>query len=118
MPSKAILRTGSDVVAAANDVSAYSPYRAAAHIVPVEGQSPARMASGDMLLFVDRGTVEVMIEGATSFLGAGQFAQIATGHTYAYRNAGSITAHVLIRPIAQEPPAGTGTGVCVRIAAA
>jgi glyoxylate utilization-related uncharacterized protein len=118
MPNKAILRTADDVVAVANDVAAHSRYRATAHVVPVEGQSAAQTAAVDMLLFVDRGAVEMMLEGATSYLGAGGFAQIPAGHTLAYRNAGTITARVLIRPLAQDPPACTGKGVVVRIAAA
>ena len=119
MPSTAILDTGDQVVAVANDVSAGSAYRADTVALPCEGRSgPRRDDVADTLLLVERGLIEMMVEGATGYLDAGEFARVPAGYTYAFRNAGSTIARVLSVRVRNEPKLLSRTAVRVTIAAA
>lgn len=119
MASKGILRTDDRVLPVANDVAKDSPYRAEGHRIDPDGTTAAkRNARSEMLLFVENGTLELMIEGAIGHLSAGEFARIPAGRTYAYRNAGSVNARVLSLPVRQADMAKRTTTITVTVAAA
>jgi glyoxylate utilization-related uncharacterized protein len=77
-----------------------------------------RNARSEMLLFVEHGTIELMIEGATGYLGAGEFARIPSGRIYGYRNAGSVNARVLSLPVRSAELVRRTTTITVTVAAA
>lgn len=57
--------------------------------------TPRRDAASEVLLFVERGQIELMIDGGSAHLGASGHARIAADRVYAYRNAGDSPARVL-----------------------
>ena len=96
MSNKGLVFAAAKAIAVANDVEAGSPYRAELQCVPVGITIPARRnEAADTLLFVEHGTLEVTIEGAEGYLGAGEFARVPAGRFFAYRNAAGETALVL-----------------------
>lgn len=100
MASKAILNFDSKVIPVANDVPGNSRYRAQPKSIAPEGGAVAtRNVGSELLLFVEHGTVELMVEGAVGYLSAGEFARIPANKTYSYRNAGSVVAKVLTLPV-------------------
>jgi glyoxylate utilization-related uncharacterized protein len=80
----------------ANDSS--SPrYRGAVYQVPVGAQIQGRNSEAELVFFVQRGTMEFMVAGASDFVAAGGFMRVRAGESYAYRNAGYETAQLLVR---------------------
>lgn len=57
--------------------------------------TPRRDPSSEVLLFVERGHLELMIDGATTHLAAGDYVRVAPGRVHAYRNAGETVARVV-----------------------
>lgn len=73
-------------------------YHASVHHLPPGGQVPVRDSErGETVFFVELGTLEFMVNGATMLIGAGDFARVPAFAAFAYRNAGSDVARVLER---------------------
>jgi quercetin dioxygenase-like cupin family protein len=79
-------------------------YMGAVHYVPVGAQVPARTNDeAETIFFVERGTLEFMVGGPSSFVAEGGFVRVSAGVPFAYRNAGYETARLLVRT---ERPTG------------
>jgi mannose-6-phosphate isomerase-like protein (cupin superfamily) len=95
MTVRALFVAGSQVSPAANDVPSNSPYRASARVLAPGEMSPTtKEDSAEVLLFVERGTIELMVGGARFPLGKTQTARIPAGAVFAYRNNGKADARV------------------------
>ncbi|MEI9899661.1 MAG: cupin domain-containing protein [Hyphomicrobium sp.] len=105
MAIQALVSFGNRAYPVANDVHNRSVYRAEARVLPPEVMVASRVEGSDRLLFVERGLLEIMVDGASAFVRKGDFVRVAAGSTYAYRNAGSEIARVLSAPEAVVEPA-------------
>ena len=118
MTISALFVGGKQVLPAANDVPADSPYRARPHVIMPGGQTPfMRNKEAETLLFVEQGVVEVMINGGVHLVGRGESARITRGLIYAYRNAGSANARLYSAAIDPAEPNASALNVTVEIAA-
>lgn len=73
-------------------------YRASVLFLPYGAQEPARNSAQDETLFlVEQGSVEFMINGASTLAGAGSLVRVPAGIVHAYRNAGDRMARILVR---------------------
>lgn len=103
MGKQAFVITGSHAVMIANDTADFR-YRASAHYVPVGVQVPIRSHDHSEIQFmVDEGIVEFMIGGAAGIGFAGDLVRVPAGVPYAYRNAGEMTARILVRSVNPSP---------------
>jgi mannose-6-phosphate isomerase-like protein (cupin superfamily) len=99
MHNRAFLIAGDHAAFVANDTNDFR-YRAAAHYVPVGVQVPVRTHDhAEMQFMVEDGVIEFMIGGAAGIVLAGDFVRVPAGVPYAYRNAGDVTARVLLRSV-------------------
>jgi len=97
MGHRAFLITGNHAVLIANDICDFS-YLAAARSLPVGMRMPATSHDcAETQFMVESGAVEFMIGGASGTALAGDFVRVPAGVVYAYRNAGDIVAHLLVR---------------------
>jgi mannose-6-phosphate isomerase-like protein (cupin superfamily) len=106
MTVRALFVAGSHVTPVANDVPVNSPYRASVRVLSPGETSPAvSEENAEVLLFVERGTIELMVRGASFPLGKTQTARIPPGTLFAYRNIGNTDArvsHAMIPPKAKS----------------
>jgi mannose-6-phosphate isomerase-like protein (cupin superfamily) len=118
MSNRALAQLGNRAVAVANDVCAGSPYRANVRAVPPATAIPGRRdEKSELLLFVEHGRLEVMIDGAAAFLGKGEFARVKPGAWYAYRNVGHEVARLLTVPVPRPGKARSAATITVEFAA-
>jgi glyoxylate utilization-related uncharacterized protein len=95
MTTRALVVAGTLVMPAANDVPADSPYRASVRILaPGDITAVMQNDEAEMLLLVERGSVELMVGGASFPLLKAQVARIPAGAAFAYRNNGTTDARV------------------------
>ncbi len=118
MAIQALVSFGNRAYPVANDVHNRSAYRAEARVLPPEVMVATRIEASDTLLFVERGLLEVMVDGAAAFIRRGDFVKIAAGSAYAYRNAGSELARVLTAPEAVVDPAPSAAVITITSAVA
>ena len=83
----------------ANDVPA-GALRASVHHVPaVSAIVATRSGAAETMLFVEDGIIELAINGIDGYLSQGEFARIAPGAHYAFRNKNETPARVLSVPV-------------------
>jgi hypothetical protein len=83
----------------ANDVPA-GAIRASVHHVPAVSPIIAtRNCGAETMLFVEEGVIELAINGIDGYLSQGEFARIAVGAHYAFRNKSDAPARVLSVPV-------------------
>ena len=108
MPKPACFVTASKAIRIAND---NGRARADVHHVPPQVRVSARRNPlAEMVLFVEEGTLEFVIGGASGFVTAGGFVRIPVDVPYAYRNAGDETARLIshaVPPGSTEPQNGS-----------
>jgi mannose-6-phosphate isomerase-like protein (cupin superfamily) len=103
MSRHAFFITGDRVVPVANAAGAGFQYQAQAHVLLPQVQiGPHRHEHSETVIVVSEGTLEVMVNGMASLVGAGSFVRIAPGTWFAYRNAGEGPARVLCRTAPQQ----------------
>jgi len=118
MAQHAFLIVDNRVVHIANPSGAGMRYLAhAVGLSPSEQSGAIRHETAETLLVVCRGTIEVMINGATAVVGAGNWARVPPGAVFAYRNAGAAAAQLLVRT-APPSPIRTTRRITLQIAAA
>ena len=104
MCSKAFFIADDRIISIANASGASTQYRAMPVVLqPGASVEPRRLASAETTIVVESGTLEVMVNGTVSFVADGGFARIPQGVWFAYANAGSGPAHLLVRT--SPPPA-------------
>lgn len=114
MPSTALLTIDNRAFPVANDVAADSPYRAQVHRLPGSSQIAASCNnSAHIQVFVELGTIELMIDGAAGHLGEGDSASVPAGAAYAMRNPADALARVLTLPIYEARQGGTMVRVTI-----
>lgn len=115
MTARALFVTGTEVMPVANDVPANSPYRGTARLLsPGEMAPAAKEDNAEVLILVERGTIELMVGGARFPLGKTQSARIPAGVVFAYRNNGKTDASV---SCAVVPPKTMSNGPSLTVAA-
>lgn len=83
----------------ANDVAA-GAIRASVHTVPAASPIVAgRNGTAETMLFVEEGVIQLAIDGVDGYLSQGEFARIAPGAHYAFRNKATLPARVLSVPV-------------------
>jgi glyoxylate utilization-related uncharacterized protein len=70
------------------------------------------------VLFVEEGVIELSIAGAEGYLSQGEFARVAPGMPYAYRNCSDMPARLLSVPVIRTEHAQSAGTVIVETAAA
>ena len=99
MTSTFFLQPEDVAVAVANDVPA-NGLRASVHTVPaVSAIVASRNGAAETMLFVEDGVIQLAINGADGYLSQGEFARIAPGAHYAFRNKSDTVARVLSVPV-------------------
>lgn len=118
MSEHAFFAAGDRILHIANAGGAGPQYRAAARVLPPGVASPTRCEdSAETTIVVISGAVELMVNGATGHLGAGEFARVPPRVAFAYRNAGQLPAELLVRTAPAATPRPTSR-VTIDIAAA
>ena len=106
------------VVHVANPTGAGFQYQAQAHTLPPQAQvGPHQHELAETVLVVKRGTLEVMVNGATGYVAAGSFVRIPAKAWFAYRSVGNEPARLLCRT-APAQPTRDGFRITIQIAAA
>lgn len=103
MTKRAFIIAANQASVVANDVTDFR-YRAASHVLAMGEQGGVRC--NDLLetqIMVQTGTVEFMIDGASAIAFAGDFVRVRAGAFYAWRNAGDISARILVRTVSPAP---------------
>jgi mannose-6-phosphate isomerase-like protein (cupin superfamily) len=109
---------GDRVCHIANPCAAGVNYHARERVLtPGELTSPGQHPSSETVIVVTEGQLELMVNGASAAIGAGQFVRIQPGHWFAMRNSDYRLARVLVRvaPLPASPPSRR---IMVEIAAA
>jgi hypothetical protein len=97
MPASAYFVSRNRAVRVAND---NGPVPLNAHQLPPMVQVGVRRNRlSEMLLFVEEGIVEFMINGAAGIVSAGGYVRVPVDTPYAYRNAGDETARLVSRTV-------------------
>jgi len=118
MTRRAFFMAGDRIVHIANPCGAGLPYQAQPHVVaPGEQVGPQRQEQAETMILVERGVLEVMVNGLAATVAAGCHVRIPAGTWFAYRNDGSGAAHILCRT-APVPPMRQGCRITIRIEAA
>ena len=86
-------------------------------LTPGELTTPGQHPSSETVIVVMEGQLDLMVNGASAALGAGQFARIRPGHWFAMRNSDYRLARVLVR-VAPLPVSAPSRRILVEIAAA
>lgn len=97
MSQTAFVIAGDHATTVANDVHDFR-YRASMRHLPVGAEVAAR--TNDVVetqFMVEQGTVGFMINGSEAVIFAGDFVRVPPGAVHAYRNAGDISARLLVR---------------------
>lgn len=84
---------------------------------PGELTAPGQHPGSETVVFVSEGQLDLMVNGASATLGAGQFARIRPGHWFAMRNSDYRLTKVLVR-VAPLPAGVPPRRMLVEIAAA
>ena len=95
MPLTSLVVAAGVVMPVANDGSALHTIAEVRDVRPDAIVTPRRDPTAELLLYVECGIIEVMIEGATEYVSEGANLRIGAGRTYAYRTAGDALARVL-----------------------
>ncbi len=102
----------------ANPCGAGLNYQARERVLtPGELTTAGHHPSSETVIVVTEGVVDLMINGASASLGAGQFARVRPGHWFAMRNSDYRLARVLVR-VAPQPVGTPSRRIMVEIAAA
>lgn len=118
MSRHAFFIAGDRVVHVANPCGAGFQYQAQSHILLPQTQiGPQQHELAETVLVVKEGTLEVMINGAAGYVGAGSFVRIPPKTWFAYRSVGDGPARLLCRT-APAMPVAKGRRISIHIAAA
>jgi mannose-6-phosphate isomerase-like protein (cupin superfamily) len=118
MSRHAFFIAGDRIVHVANASGAGFQYQAQAHaLLPQVQAGPFQHEHAETVLVVEQGTLEVMINGLSTFAGPGAFVRIPAGVWFAYVNVGTGPAHLLCRT-APVPAVRDGLRVTVELTAA
>ena len=118
MSRHAFFVSGDRVVHIANPSGAGLQYQAQQQVLLPEAQVPAcRHETAETVIVVQRGILEVMVNGATAMVGAGSFVRIPPQAWFAWRNAGQDAAQLLSRT-APVLPVRVSRRITIQIAAA
>jgi mannose-6-phosphate isomerase-like protein (cupin superfamily) len=118
MTRRAFFVAGDRIIHIANPSGAGTSYQAQAHVLlPGAEAGPLSQEAAETVLVVEDGTIEVMVNGMASFVGAGGFVRIPPKTWFAYRNDTDRAAHILCRT-APIQPARRGCRITIQIAAA
>lgn len=102
----------------ANPCAAGLSYHARERVLtPGELTSPGHHPTSETVIVVTEGQLDLVVNGASAALGAGQFARIRPGHWFAMRNSDYRLAKVLVR-VAPVPASAPPRRIVVEIAAA
>ncbi len=103
MSRYAFFIAGDRVMHVANAGGAGFQYQAQWHVLPPQVQvGPQQHEHAETVIVVQDGMLEVMVNGAAGFVGAGSFVRIPAKTWFAYRNAGSDPARILYRTAPPE----------------
>ena len=72
------------------------------HLPPMVRVGVRRNRLSEMLLFVEEGIVEFMINGASGVVSAGGYVRVPADTPYAFRNAGDEAARLVSRTVTQK----------------
>ncbi|MEQ1771597.1 MAG: cupin domain-containing protein [Devosia sp.] len=115
MTNTSFFIAGKRAAVVANDIADLR-YRAAVKYLPSGMQTPIRCNDNDeTVIYVDKGTLEVMVGGPAGFAVEGDFIRVPKGVPFAYRNCGNDVARLLIR--VQSPDGHKGLKVTLEFAA-
>ncbi len=118
MSRHAFYIAGNQVLHIANPGGAGLQYQARQLVLaPDEQSAPQRHETAETALTIISGTLEVMVNGAAGLVGSGSFVRVPAGSWFAYRNAGSTPAILLLRT-APATATRSGTRITIHIAAA
>ncbi|MDB5541300.1 MAG: hypothetical protein JWQ89_3027 [Devosia sp.] len=118
MSRHAFFIAGDRVVHVANPSGAGFRYQAQSHVLLPQVQiGPHQHELAETVLVLKEGTLEVMINGAAAFVGAGSFVRIPAKAWFAYRNVGDGPARLLCRT-APALPTRDSVRITIQIAAA
>lgn len=118
MSRRAFFIAGDRIIHIANPCGAGLAYHAQVHVVPPGAQvGPHTQEQAETVLLVEEGQLEVMVNGLTGFISAGNFIRVPAGTWYAYRNDTDNAARVLCRT-APVQKARDACRVTISIAAA
>ena len=104
MSRHAFFVSGSKAVFVANDAGGDRRFEATSHHIPAGTQVPVRSRAEETICYVEEGTFEFMVNGATGFVTGGSFVRVPAGTPHAYRNAGHRAGRLFARAI---PPGVT-----------
>lgn len=98
--ARAFFIAGEKIIHIANPAGAGLAHQAVPTRVAPGAQSKARMHEGaETVIVVERGTIDLMVNGAVFALCAGQFARVAPGQCFAWRNTGREAAELLVKTV-------------------
>jgi mannose-6-phosphate isomerase-like protein (cupin superfamily) len=100
---RAFFIAGDRIVHIANPCGAGLSYQGhATSVAPGAQSEPVMHLSAETLIVIEDGTLEMMINGVTMSLSGGQYARVAPGQFFAWRNIDRRSAHILVKT---APPA-------------
>lgn len=118
MSRRAFFIAGDRIIHIANPCGAGLSYQAQAHVVMPGAQvGPQTQEQAETIILVEDGILEVMINGMSGMVGAGNFIRVPAKAWYAYRNDTDDAVHVLCRT-APAQKVRDACRVTIRIAAA
>jgi mannose-6-phosphate isomerase-like protein (cupin superfamily) len=118
MSRHAFFIAGDRVVHVANACGAGFQYQALAHTLPPQIQvGPHKHEAAETVLVVQQGMLELMVNGAAGYVGAGSFVRIPAKAWFAYRNVGDEAVRLLCRT-APAQPTRDACKITIQIAAA
>jgi glyoxylate utilization-related uncharacterized protein len=118
MSEHAFFIAGDRIRHIANAAGAGAGYRAARYVLAPDGAVAVhRNDRAETTIAVIHGVIELMVDGASGHLAAGEFARIPPRATIAYRSASSGSAELLVR-VAPAPDPHPACRVMIDIAAA
>lgn len=97
MPASAYIVSRSRTIRVANDNGPLP--RNVHHLPPMVQVGMRRNGLSEMILFVEEGLVEFMINGASGIVSAGGYVRVPADTHYAYRNAGDDAARLVSRTV-------------------
>lgn len=104
MSRQAFFVAGDKIVLIANPCDAGLQYQAHQALLKADALAgPFCHQTSETFVLVREGMIEMMINGTTALVAAGDFARVPPGLHYGYRNSGDTPARLLIR-VAPEPP--------------
>lgn len=104
MSKHAFFIVGDRVLHVANASGAGFQYRAQAQVLPAQVQAGPFLHDGaETVLYVSDGVIEVMVNGAAAYVGAGSHVRVPAGTAFGYRNVGDEVARLLCRTAPATP---------------